>query len=195
MQATLEKPAPSAEGAGRAYPNETIRSLLERKSVRKYAAAPVEPELLDLVAECGKRAPSALGKRDPLIIASTDAATNLALGKISRALSTERERGLAKRVSADQPSIIDDPSIEDAFYGAPAMLFAFSPSRWEFAREDAAIAADAMMVAAQSLGLGTCYISRAAETFATPYGREWMCAHGVPEDCTGAFCLCVGYAA
>lgn len=181
--------------AGRGRSNDVIRTLLERRTTRRFEGRPIPQDLLDLLIACGNQAPSALGRRDPLLVTSTDATQNLQLGRINRCLATERERGLADHVSIEQPSIIDDPAIEDGFYGAPAMIYAFSPKGWDFAREDASIAADAMMVAAASLGLGTCYVSRAAETFATPTGRAWMSAHDVPDDFEGVFALAVGYPA
>lgn len=175
--------------------NATIGTLLDRHTTRRFSAAAVDDALIDLIVDCGNRAPSALGKRDPLLVACTNSRDNLMLGRINRALSTERERGLAGHVSSDQPSIVDDPAIEDGFYGAPAMIYGFSPRGWEFGREDSAIAADAMMVAASSLGLGTCYVSRARETFDTSTARAWARKAGVPEDYEGTFALCVGHPA
>lgn len=178
--------------SGTVYPNETIGLLLERGTTRRYSTRAIDPKLVRLIVECGKAAPSAPGKKDPLLVASSDHATNRKLGIISRMLSTERERGLAEHVSSDQPSIIDDPSIEDAFYGAPVMVFGFSSAGWEFGREDASIAADAMMVAAHSLGISTCYVSRAKETFENGYARRWAARQGVPGNYGGAFALCLG---
>lgn len=175
--------------------NDTVRVLLDRHTTRRFANRPVDQGLVDVVVECGNHAPSALGRRDPLIVACTDTHANRALGRLSRALSSERERGLATHVSSDQPSVIDDPSIEDAFYGAPVMVYGFTPVGWEFASEDASIAADAMMVAATSLGLGTCYVSRARETFEVGWARQWASSQGVPASCEGAFALCLGYPA
>lgn len=176
-------------------PNETIGVLMKGGTTRRYRNQSVDPQLVQLILECGEHAPSALGKRDPLLVACSDRMANRRLGIISRLLSTERERGLAKRVSADQPSIIDDPSIEDAFYGAPTMIFGFTPEGWEFGREDASIAAEAMMVAAHSLDLSTCYVSRAKETFEDDRGRLWAASQDVPANYQGAFALCLGYPA
>lgn len=175
--------------------NATIDVLLNRHTTRRFSTDTVDPALLGLIVDCGNRAPSALGKNDPLLVTCSDAQDNLMLGRINRSLSTERERGLANHVSSTQPSIVDDPTIEDGFYGAPSMIYAFTPKNWEFGREDSAIAADAMMVAATSLGLGTCYVSRARETFDIPSARTWARKAGVPGDYEGAFALCVGHPA
>lgn len=185
--------APSTNANPTQHP--VIQLLLQRHTTRRFQARHVPEAALQAIIACGDQAPSALGKRDPLLVACTDARTNRTIGRINRALSTERERGLADHVSTDQPSIIDDPRIEDGFYGAPAVIYAFTPADWEFAREDAAIASDAMMVAAQALGLGSCYVSRARETFATPWARNWAHVHDIPDTYEGAFCLCLGYPA
>ena len=50
-----------------------------------------------------------------------------------------------------------------------------------------------MNLAAWSLGIGSCYVSRAEETFATEYGREIMEKAGISEDKIALVHLCLGY--
>ena len=120
-----------------------------------------------------------------------DPAQNRTLGRLSRSLYVEGTQA----VSSAQPSIADDASLEDAFYGAPAVIHGFTPVGWEYTAFDAATAAAHMALAAWSLGVGSCFVSRAAQTFATPEGAAFRERAGVPAGCKGAFHLCLGYPA
>lgn len=71
-------------------------------------------------------------------------------------------------------SIADDDNIKSAFYGAPTVITLFAPSDWIYNEQDCASVAITMSIAAWSLGIGSCYVSRAEETFATEYGPEIM---------------------
>lgn len=50
-----------------------------------------------------------------------------------------------------------------------------------------------MSLAAWSLGIGSCYVSRAEETFATEYGREITENAGISGDKIALVHLCLGY--
>ena len=53
----------------------------------------------------------------------------------------------------------------------------------------------AMMLAAHSLGLGSCWINRAREEFEMPEWQEWLKSIGIKGDYAGIGHLSVGYPA
>lgn len=173
------------------YPNETYRSLLERHSTRKFEGRPLERGDLAAIVEAGLRAPSAGGAQACTLLVSNDAALNLRLGRVSRSLYDEGPY----RVSDVQPSIADDPAMPDAFYGAPTVVTVFTPKGWSYAELDAATCATYLMVAAESLGVGSCFVSRARRTFETPEGLAQKAAAGVPEDYEATCHVVLGYPA
>jgi len=61
-------------------------------------------------------------------------------------------------------------TIESAFYGAPTVITLFGVKGSRYGASDCSVAAENMMLAAHSLGLGSCLIGRAGETFASEYG-------------------------
>ena len=63
-------------------------------------------------------------------------------------------------VSREQPSIADDPKLTNAFYDAPTVITMFAPKNFLFSVNDCAVAAENMMLAADSLGIGSCYIGQ-----------------------------------
>jgi len=96
-------------------------------------------------------------------------------------------------VSADQPSIIDDPTIKSGFYGAPALCVVFAPEGFLYSIPDAFCCAENMVLAATELGLASCIIARGEETFDNDFGRKLMEEWGVPEGWTARCFVLLGY--
>src|SRR5699024_5543841 len=95
-------------------------------------------------------------------------------------------------VSREQPSIADDPKITDAFYGAPTVVTLFAPKNFLFSAEDCAAAAENMMLAADALGVGSCYIGQGWTAF-DPYGQEVLRGWGISGNCYAVAQLLLGY--
>lgn len=98
---------------------------------------------------------------------------NLLLGKNKRAHSQPRMAKGGQYVSKEQPSIADDPRLTDAFYGAPTVITLFGPKGFLFTPEDCAVAAENMMLAADALGVGSCYIGQGWTAFAGTPGSKF----------------------
>ena len=81
-------------------------------------------------------------------------------------------------VSKEQPSIADDPYLQNAFYEPPMVITLFVLKNFLFAAEDCAAAAENMMLVADSLGIGSCYTGAGWTAFAGPYSQEKSCAVG-----------------
>lgn len=97
---------------------------------------------------------------------------NERLGRIKRANSHPKMATSTSFVSREQPSIADDPNLKNAFYDAPTVITMFAPKDFLFSAEDCAAAAENMMLAADSLGIGSCYIGQGWTAFDDPYGQE-----------------------
>ena len=97
------------------YRNDTLRTLFEKHSIRKYLDKPIVEEALNIIVDAGLRAPSSGGTQPTTFLVTTQKETNLALGRLSCELYDEGPYP----VSSAQPSIADDPSLRDGFYGAP----------------------------------------------------------------------------
>lgn len=52
--------------------NETMKTLMERRSCRSYKSDPVPEEILDQILEAGTFAATGMGKQSPIMIAVTD---------------------------------------------------------------------------------------------------------------------------
>lgn len=155
--------------------NETIRTLLNRRSIRKYEDRPVPDELLDAVLEAGLYAPSGMNTQGVRLIAVRDKATRDSLSKLNAAV-----------MGRDA----------DPFYGAPCVIVVLAdPEIYGGWVEDGALALGNMMNAAHALGLGSCWIHRAKQVFDAPEGKELLRKWGLPEHLRGVGNCILGYPA
>ena len=108
--------------------NPVLSSIMARRSIRKYLDKPVEHEKLEVIVKCGINAPSGMN-RQPWIV----------------------------RVVEDQKLIADvnQAAGRSLFYDAPALICVCTPANGR-GELDAGLLGENMMLAAQSMGLGTC---------------------------------------
>lgn len=135
-----------------------METILHRRSIRRFSERQLDEEALQQILQAGLYAPSAGGRQGVIFAVCQDRKMNERLGKIKRANSSPRMANGTNYVSREQPSIADDPKLIDAFYGAPTVITMFAPKNFLFSAEDCALAAENMMLAADALGVGSCYI-------------------------------------
>ncbi len=169
-------------------PNETIKTLLERRTIRRFKDESVNPEYLDIIVDVGLRAANAGGCQAPIFLISQDKEMNQKLGRISNDLYDEGYYP----VSSAQPSTACMVGLKNAFYDAPVVITVFTPQDWSYAQFDVGVCVANMMNAAWSLGLGSCIVSRAARTFATEAGKEVAARAGIPSDYEAQLHLVLG---
>ena len=172
---------------------EIMETILHRRSIRRFDAKQIEEAALQQILQAGLYAPSAGGRQGVLFAVCQDRAVNERLGKIKRANSHPRMASGNCYVSREQPSIADDPKLINAFYDAPTVITLFAPKNFLFAAEDCAAAAENMMLAADALGIGSCYIGQGWPAFADPYGQEILKRWNIPVDHYAVMQLLLGY--
>ena len=173
--------------------NEVISTILRRRSIRRFERRQIEEDILDEILQAGLYAPSAGGRQGVIFAVCQDREVNERLGKIKRANSHPCMAAHGNYVSREQPSIADDPKLTNAFYDAPTVITMFAPKNFLFSPEDCAAAAENMMLAADSLGVGSCYIGQGWTAFGDPYGQEILRKWKIPENCYAVMQLLLGY--
>ena len=173
--------------------NETIKTILHRRAIRRFDTRQIEENVLQQILQAGLYAPSAGGRHGVIFAVCQDREVNERLGKMKRANFNPRMATATSYVSKEQPSIADDPKLINAFYDAPTVITMFAPKNFLFAAEDCAVAAENMMLAADSLGVGSCYIGQGWMAFADPYGQEILRRWGIRIDYYAVIQLLLGY--
>ncbi len=144
--------------------NDIIKAMCDRRSVRAYRQDEVPRELIEQVIEAGLWAPSGMGRQSPIILAITD-----------RALRDTLAAANAKVMGADT----------DPFYGAPVVLVVLAPRDVPTHVYDGSLVMGNLMLAASTVGLGSCWIHRAKETFELPEFKQVLSELGVDGDYEG----------
>lgn len=152
--------------------NETIRTLLERRSVRAYKNQPVSEEHLALILKAGTYAPTAMNRQSPIMVAVTDPA----------------EVALLSRMNAAVMNAQNDP-----FYGAPAVIVVLADRSIPAGVYDGSLVMGNLMNAAHSLGVGSCWIHRAKEVFDSEEGKALLKKWGIEGDYVGVGNCILGY--
>lgn len=172
--------------------NVVMETILHRRSIRRFEPKQIEEDALQQILQAGLYAPSAGGRQGVLFVVSQDREVNERLGKIKRTNSHPRMATATSYVSKEQPSIADDPKLANAFYDAPTVITLFAPKDFLFSAEDCAVAAENMMLIADTLGIGSCYIGQGWTAFANPYGQEVLRRWGVRTDYYAVMQLLLG---
>ena len=171
---------------------ELLELMKHRRSIRKYEDRQIDKADLEKIIEAGLFAPNAGGGQRSMIVGVRNKQIVDLLGKVN--LSTfDRSRLMGPKVSVEQPSIIDDPTMKSAFYGAPAVCVVFARKGFLYSIPDAFCCAENMVLEAAELGLASCIIARAEATFATPEGEALQKEWGVPEDYEARCFVLLGY--
>ena len=173
--------------------NETMQTILHRRAIRRFDPRQIDEEFLQQILQAGLYAPSAGGKQRVIFAVCQDREANERLGKIKRANSNPHMATAKNYVSREQPSIADDPKLINAFYDAPTVITMFAPKNFLFSVDDCAVAAENMMLAADSLGIGSCYIGQGWTAFADNYGQEILRKWEIRTDYYAVMQLLLGY--
>ena len=171
-----------------------FETIMHRRSIRRFEPKQMEEAALQQILQAGLYAPSAGGRQGVIFAVCQDKEVNERLGKIKRANSNPRMATATSFVSREQPSIADDPKLTNAFYDAPTVITLFAPKNFLFSVDDCAVAAENMMLAADALGIGSCYIGHGWPAFADPYGQEILRQWNIPADHYAVMQLLLGYA-
>ena len=152
--------------------NETIKNLLERRSVRGYKEDLVPEEVLNEILEAGEYAPSGMGQQGTLMVVTQNPELVAKLSKMN----------------ADVMGTESDP-----FYGAPTVVVVFADSNMPTCVENGSLVMGNLMNAAHALGVDSCWIHRAREVFASEEGQALKAEWSVPESYVGIGHCVLGY--
>ena len=162
--------------------NELTRIIKERRSIRKYKNEQITEEQLQTLLECGFLAPSGGNSQNwhVTVVQSKDF--------IDRLSAVNREQVLADK---ELPQAIKDRFSQSGYsvaFGAPTVLFISAKG----SDVNACFLAEHIVLAAESLGLGTCYIGGIMGFLKGEDGKDFVEELGVPEGYELLYGITVG---
>ena len=149
---------------------EVIKS---RRSTRAFKSElPPKDQIMQIV-EAAEWAPSGMGKY---------------LWHFTVVYSAEKSLKLARAVAE-----ADNRGPQYNFYGAPVNIIISYKRDEHHALVDGAAAMENLLLMATELGLGSCWINRAMETFELPEGKALLAEWGLGENWKGVGNCILGY--
>lgn len=150
----------------------TIEMIKDRRSIRKYKSEAVPREIIEKIVDAGLYAASGMNRQQTIVVAITDPETR-------------------NRLAKDNASIMGRDG--DPFYGAPAVLVVLAAADCFTGIYDGSLVMGNLMLAAHSLGVDSCWIHRAKETFEMPQWKQFLKDLGVEGDYIGIGNCILGY--
>ncbi|MEL7610303.1 MAG: nitroreductase family protein [Bacillota bacterium] len=175
--------------------NAILENILSRRSVRAYQGSQVPPEDLQTILLAGSYAPNGMALQSWRFTAVVNEA---ARKKVNEAIRrTFLNMTVDENTSAHMAMLIEKAKDENAdfLYGAPAYVIASGPRENRNSRSDCALALGTMMMAAHSLGIGSCWLNQLPGNTNAPHIRGVLTELGVPEEHDAFGSIALGYAA
>ena len=155
--------------------NTDLLTLMEtRRSVRSFKPDMIPSDVIDQIIKAGTYAATGMNRQSPIIIAVTNKEMRDRLSRMN-----------AKIMGSDK----------DPFYGAPVVLIVLAKKEAPTHVYDGSLVMGNLMLAAASLGLGSCWINRAKEEFETEEGKALLRQWGIEGDWVGVGHCILGYPA
>ena len=158
--------------------NQVVETILARRSVRKYKPQPVEREKMQTIVECGVNAPNAMN-RQPWEIRVVD--------------NPDFINGVTELYKKEQPKAAEDPNFKNMFRNAPTVVFVGRDVQSGSAEFDCGLLSENMMLAAQSMGIGSCCLGSPAAFMRSPAAAEYLKQLGFSEGYELLYCIAFGY--
>ena len=159
--------------------NPVLSCIMARRSVRKYLDKPVEHEKLETIVRAGINAPSGMN-RQPWIVRVVE----------SQQLIADVTE-VYKQENAEQ--VKRDKDFKNMFRNAPNLICVCTPAKGG-GELDAGLLGENMMLAAQSLGLGTCCLGGPVRFLkANEKCKFFMDRLDIPSDYQLNYIIAVGY--
>ena len=152
--------------------NEIIKAMIDRRSCKSYKSDMLPKETIEKIIEAGLWAANGRGLQTPVIVAVTDKEIRDKLSKLN-----------AKVMGANS----------DPFYNAPVVLIVLAPKEHPNRVYDGSLVMGNLMLAAHSLGVGSCWIHRAKEVMDTAEGKEILKTVGLEGEWEGIGNCVLGY--
>lgn len=158
--------------------NDVIKTIMSRRTIRQYKDTPVEHEKLQQLALCGIHAPNGMNSQ------------KWAVRVVESKQWIDGLTALFKKANPDMVS--RDKNFKNMFRNAPNVICVATPDG--ASTVDAGMLGENIMLAAQSLGLGTCCLGGPVRFLNTHADcKPYLEKLGLPEGYQLCFIIAVGY--
>ncbi len=159
--------------------NPVLSNIMARRSIRKYLDKPVEHEKLEVIVKCGINAPSGMN-RQPWIVRVVE--DQKLIADVTEVFKQENPEQVAR-----------DKDFKNMFRNAPNLICVCTPANGG-GELDAGLLGENMMLAAQSMGLGTCCLGGPVRfLLSNEKCKFFLDRLDIPADYKLNYILAIGY--
>ncbi len=151
--------------------NEFIQMILNRASIRAFTDEPLTEEMISALIDCALSAPNG-GNAQPwhfVFCTDREKLKQLEDDQVAAIKASGNERMIALQASRNWKLLFNAP------------LVVWIATKGGSSGVDAGIAGESMVLAAQSMGLGSCFIGGASAAFRGPDQARWKALFAIPE--------------
>ena len=167
--------------------NEVVETIMSRRSIRSYKPEQIKPEQLDTILRCAVNAPSALNKQtwQVRVVQNPDILKAINDGFVKYAADKEMQ-GSASRSQQPEFSI---------YHGAPTLMIVAGKKSESYSTVDCALLGQNVVLAAESMDIGSCIIGSVAAYLKTPEAMDTIVAPylNITDDYELLFAISLGY--
>jgi nitroreductase len=153
----------------------TLKDLKARRSIRAYKSEQIKDDELDAILEAGTWAPTGRGSQGVVIVAV-------------------QNKTVISKIQKLNAGVLNDPKAKP-FYDAPTVLNIFVDKSKSTPMENGNLVIGNLLIAAYAVGVGSCYVYRAKEVFASDEGQALVKKWGLSKDFEAVGHVLLGYAA
>lgn len=173
---------------------EALEAILTRRSTRKYQEKMPARKSIEKVIEAGRFAPSGSNSQNTHFIVFTDRKMLAELAELVRKEFSKMEASPDTYVSLRSAIKASKTTNYVFHYGAPVFIVVANKKNYGNAMADSACALENMMVAANALDLGSCWINQIHWLDENENVRNFLKQYGLSDDETVTGGLILGYA-
>lgn len=165
--------------------NETLKIIKRRRSIRSFKNEQIKNEELQAVLEAGLYAPYAWDQsRHFTVIQNKEL-----LDRLNRAA-----KEAAKQMDMGHLKELGNNGEFNCLYGAPTLIIVSGNEQVPIPKEaDCAAAAQNLLIAAESMGLGSCWIFFVLLAFDSPQGAGLLEELKIPDGYKPYYSVLIGY--
>ena len=172
---------------------EAFEAILTRRSTRKYKDTALSKELIEKVIEAGRYAPSGSNSQSTHFIVITDKGVLAELTELVKQAFAGMEVKEDTYVSLKNSINAAKSGNYMFYYNAPVLIVTANRKGYGNAIADSACALENMMIAANALDLGSCWINQLHWLDENDAIRSFLQEKGIKEDETITGGLILGY--
>ena len=163
-------------------------AILERRSVRSYSPERLGQATIRTLLDAAVWAPTAVHEEPWAFVVVQDLAALKTLSDRAKTIFAADARRTHPKQAGHLLEILDKPDF-NIFYNAGTLIIICGRPRGPFVVADCWLAAENLMLAARSIGLGSCVIGFALPALNTP---EIKAELRIPPECTAIAPIIVG---